>query len=177
MSILEWYAVEVAPQKEFTVKEILTRLNFDCFLPVERRWRRRNRYSKQKVRRKFPLLPRYIFVAIGDATPGWHSLFEIDAVMGVVGIDDRPYPIDRAKLFELQKLSNHGEFSPPTEWRFMRSNREFKVGDKVRIVNGPMIDHEVRVLGIEGPKAKILLDIFGGTQEVDIHLDKLESLD
>lgn len=51
----------------------------------------------------------------------------------------------------------------------------FRVGEKVRITEGPFIDHIVDIKDIRGKSARIVLELFGGPREVSIALEELEA--
>jgi transcription antitermination factor NusG len=59
--------------------------------------------------------------------------------------------------------------------KHMKSNREFGQGDKVMVSDGPFWLSSGTVVQIAGPRAKVLLPLFGGEAEIDIPLGDLEA--
>lgn len=170
---LQWFALIVPPQKEFVAQKILRRYGLRTFVPVRREWRRRNKFSKEKELRKFPLTPRYLFAGFDQGVPLWFNLFNLPVISGVVGIADEPMPIPVAAMCEFITKTGGGMNAPEVQ-KFMRTHREFKVGDLVEIVDSPFDGLKVPVHSIEGNRAKVVLELFGGqVDSIEIALDKL----
>src|SRR5687768_12092164 len=71
---LSWYALLVPPQKEFVAQQILHDRGLSTFVPVERKWRRRNKFAKVKELIEYALAPRYVFVGFRPDETLWFDL-------------------------------------------------------------------------------------------------------
>jgi len=170
---LDWYAVLVSPQKEFAFQEIMARTGIITYCPTDVRWRRVSRYVKEKERISFPLVPGYVFVGIAPSGGPWHQIFRTNLVRGVIGLDGEPFPIPRKAMERMVRRYRNG-FVRPDEEKFMRTYKEFKVGDTVRVMDGPLRSFEVPVVEISGPNAKVMFELFGAKHVIEIHAEMLE---
>lgn len=164
-----WYALRVPPQKEFVAREILRRKGLTTFLPVEKRWRKKNKYTKVKELRQFPLAPRYVFTGFPKAAANWFDVSKIPLIQGVVGINGEPRLLDEAGMIRMLSLYKDA-IDRPKEEKWMASNHEFKVGDIVEVMNGPFEGLKVPVLEIVGIHAKIMVNLFNAEVEISAPL-------
>ncbi|GHE70097.1 hypothetical protein GCM10019059_32390 [Camelimonas fluminis] len=163
---LQWYALRVAPQKEFAAQEILSRKGVTTYCPSDRRWRRPNRYVRAKELRDFPLVPGYVFAGFPPGTPLWFDLFSINIIVGCVGINGEPRQVRGDAMERMISKFRNGLTRPDAE-QFMQTHAEFEVGQTVVISTGPFDGMEVPVVGIVGPNAKVLIQLFNSTMEVE----------
>ena len=169
-----WYAVIVRSGKEFVTHRIINRACAGAYMPLQRRWRRKNRYCRDKVKIAYAAIPGCLFLGFQQGQERWYALFEqIHSLHAVVGVAGRPAAVTGACLADFLDR-NKGRFDVADDERFMASHKEFRIGDRVQIVEGPFDGHIVEVQNINHGKAHILLDLFGTPQNVDIYLDKLE---
>lgn len=167
-----WFALRVPPQKEFVAREILRRKGVATFLPVERVWRRRNKYTKIKELRQFPLMPRYVFTGFPKRVPIWFDVFALPVITGVVGINGEPKVLDELGMERIMKLYENA-IDAPKEQKWMPTHREFSAGDPVQIMGGPFDGMTVPVVEIVGAHAKVLIALFNGETPVNIPLEQL----
>jgi hypothetical protein len=69
---LNWYALEIAPQREFLAEQLLTRDGFKIWLPAYTVSRRRSRHARAKISEQVPFIRGYVFV-------GTVSFYELEA--------------------------------------------------------------------------------------------------
>lgn len=180
----QWYVVVTRSQKEFTCERVLKSFKFDCFVPTRMEYRRPNRYARAKRGVFYPLMPSYVFVRL-DLRKG-DDLISLDStgyVRGFLAKDGRPWSIaekDRkdakGKVIEVGVESLRGRsFSAPEAHRFMRTHREFKVGEIVRISEGALaeLQHIVREINLENKTALVETDFLGAKRTVEAPLDQL----
>jgi transcription antitermination factor NusG len=172
---LHWYALLVPPQKEFIAQRILHAKGLPTFVPVERKWRRKNKFTKTKELKTYALAPRYVFIGFRLGERLWFDLFNMHVISGVVGLHGVPKEIPNEAMVSLISRYANGLVAPDVQ-RFMRTRREFKAGDKVEIVEGPFAGHKVNVQEIVGSKATIVLELFGTEKNVSVGLDILEAV-
>ena len=167
-----WYALRVPPQKEFVAREILRRKGLAVFLPVEKRWRKKNKYTKVKELRQFPLAPRYVFTGFPRMAPSWFNVFSLPLIQGVVGINGVPKRMDEGGMARMLRLYPNA-IDRPKEEKWMPSNKEFAVGDNVEVMVGPFEGMTVPVIDIAGSHAKVLIQLFNADHEVEVELANL----
>lgn len=146
------------------------------FLPVTTVWRGVNAFRRVKVQRSYPLMVRWLFAGFPD-TPDWYWLGSLGDVTGVAGMGVTPIPIRGADVERLAREHDDGMFNAPLEHRWMKTRGEFKKGDLVRVVEGPLADRVVHVHEIEGHRAKVMMEFFGLDKEVELELGILEKAD
>ena len=168
-----WYALLVSPQKEFAVQEILTRKGFLTYCPTDKRWRKSSRYVREKELRSFPLVPGYLFVGMPAYSEPWHEVFKVNMVRGCIGYGGKPFAMPPTSMERMVRRFRNG-FQRPTEEKFMRTYKEFKAGDVVRIAEGFFQSFEVPVIEIDGLMATVLVEIFGVQKPVRIETESLE---
>lgn len=177
-----WYALQVAPRKEFAAMDILKDRGLMTYVPVTKVWRFRNRYARARGDKKlvsYPQLPGYVLVGFRrdqlaeHLVPKWLRLFEIPIVRGAVGIDGSPCEVARASLKAFAQRYPNGLQRPRHE-RYQRTHAEFAVGDRVRICEGPFEGHTVPVVSIAGSKTTVTLDLLGSERTVAMNTFDLE---
>ena len=175
---LHWYALRIAPAREFVAQRLLKDRGIVTFLPVEIKHRHRSRYSKAagkpKEPRAFTMFPGYLFAGFEPGVPLWFNLFtENNHVKSVVGDRGVPYRLPVAQIRRQIEMYADGLVRPQSE-RFMQSGKEFKAGDQVLVADGPFEGLSVKVESIKGGNAKMFVELFGSPQLVTIATDKLE---
>ncbi len=169
-----WYAVFVLSGKEFPAQKVLRHWAACIYLPLCRKWRRLNRYKRDKIKIAYPAVAGCLFVGFERGQESWFDIFRsVNSVYGVLGVNGRPVVLDGSRLAAFVN-DNRILFDVAEEEKFMRTYHEFKIGDRVQIVDGPFGGHVVDVRDIKGKNAYILLNLLGGIQNVEISLDKLE---
>lgn len=82
---LTYYVFRVDTGQEKLARDIVLKLGYTPFLPIERRWRARNRHSKRRVTVEYALYPGYLFIGF-DGQPNWRELWSIDKFEPMAGI-------------------------------------------------------------------------------------------
>lgn len=167
-----WYALRVPPQKEFIAQTILRRRGLATFLPVERVWRRKNKFVREKVLRSYPLMPRHVFTGFPKKVPMWFDVFSLPAVQGVVGISGTPMLLDEGEMARVMHLYQNA-IDAPKEQKWMATHHEFSQGGKAQVIGGPFDGLTVPVVSIGGAHAKVLVDLFNGQTVTEIPLQNL----
>lgn len=170
---LHWFLVCVPSGKEFTVERILDDNGVTVFVPVETRFRRRNRYAQRKTELKFPLVPGYVLVGFPPSSMDWASVFRFRIIAGVVGREGRPARIPRPEVTRLLTRHASGEFIAPKAQQWMQTHREFFEGDRVEVLEGPFEGHVFEVTQITGQHASMVVELLGGEQCVQVPLKSL----
>lgn len=164
---LHWYALRTPPQKEFIAQELLTQKGLVTYCPTDKRWRRRNRFQKQKELIGYAMIPRTVFVGFEPGIPLWFDLFRLPCVSSVIGINGEPKRLDNQGMSNLITKYANG-IQRPKEEQHMQTGKEFSAGELVRIVSGPFEGIVVPVHEIRGREARVFLDLFGAKHEVSV---------
>lgn len=160
--------------KEFAVQRALRAFDAEAYVPLSRKFRRTNRFRREKIRIAYPATPGCVFAGFLPGQERWYEVFtDVPSLYGVLSADGAPIAVEGNRLAEFVH-DNRFRFEAAEIERYMRTHYEFKTGDRVRIAEGPFEGHLVDVHEIRGAKAHILIELLGGAQEVAIPLDKLE---
>lgn len=199
LAALHWYAIEVRAGTEFAVEAILERRGFVAIVPMHTEYRRANRFVKRKTKRSYVIAPRYVLIGFSEAqlrggervtvdragrnsserlvgaVAPWEQVFAITMVVSIVGLGERPWRMDGEKTAEFIKVNGSIEAPAEFEHMGMKAGREFKVGDLVEVVEGSLAGLQARVSEIDGTAARVLLPLFGKTdQEFPLLISHLE---
>ena len=74
----------------------------------------------------------------------------------------------------LDKYRSEGFFQRSGESIPIPRRCDFSLGQWVRVVNGPLMDHDVRVVDVRSGSARVLFDMFGSGREVEIAVENLD---
>lgn len=180
-----WYALRVDAQREFTLggrhdangewfPGVLERKGYSrVYVPTETKFRKTLRKGRRvSIPVIYPLFTSYIFV--GGAF-SWQHLLAENHIQGVVGFPDetgerRPAPISDAEMAKLREMS--GGLIPHR--RSVNTHRAFRVGESAAIAVGPFAHQIVQISGLHGTKARVFLNLFNVTREVEVDLDMLD---
>ena len=178
-----WYALRVQSQREFLSQVLLQRKGILTYVPVRKEWRHKNKYDKalkkEKVLISYPETVGYVFAGFSpnqlvlENIPVWVSIFAIPTVKSAVGVSGRPLAIDRGSLKRLVKDYPNGMQRPDRE-QYMRTFKEFKEGDDVRICSGPFEGHIVPVKEIANGMARLPVTFLGEEHEITMNCFDLE---
>jgi len=175
LGAMPWFLIRLPSQKEFVAERILDDAGLIVFVPEEVKFRKSSRYAKRtdpKRAIRYPLIAGYALVAF---PPGrdWGDLFRFSLVLGVISRAGAPAVIPFAQVERLLRRHSAGEFVAPRAQQWMRTYREFAVGDRVEVLDGPFEGRVFDVTEIRGQAAPVIISILGGEQEVEIPLRML----
>lgn len=170
-AVLDWYLVRVRAGHEVTARDILRAAGFGTCLPMRRVWQRVNRYRQTRERRRYAVLPGYLFVGMHRAlTPGWPVLMEPGQVISVVGVAGQPARIAKPVIDAIAAQYESLYYPAPVP---AGPVVDFRVGDMVKVLDGPFERHVVPVRRIGRRAATVLVTMFGREMAVRIGLDGL----
>lgn len=166
-----WYALKVAPMREFTAEAMLRRKGYDAFCPVEIKHRRPSRKTKRRVAYAYPMFVRYIFVGSKTGDLPWLQLLAERHISGVVRSDGMPAAIADEKLRHIRELSGKVVAYKLTK----NPHKAFQVGEMAKVKVGPFKSFEGAIEEVRGRHAKLLLSLFGRPVWADIDMADLEA--
>ena len=172
----EWYVVNTYSGHENKVKEKLEMRAssmgmedyiFRVIVPEEKVIEEKNGVKKEKIKKLFP---GYILVEMIMTDEAWYVVRNTPGVTGFLGSSGKgakPFP-----LFphEIEKILNSMGMS--TKEVIV----DLKVGDRVKITDGPfkLMVGKVFEIDKENSKAKVNIDLFGQETAVEVDLTQIE---
>jgi transcription antitermination factor NusG len=127
-----WFAVWTRNQYELKVAELLRRKAVEVFLPCV------TVASARRDRRRVlsrPLFPGYLFVHLVPSHEACGQVASTDGVVRLLGEHwDGRYAIADAQVEAVRRIVASGNGARPVPW--------IRVGDRVRIVGGPLVGLE-----------------------------------
>ena len=135
---------------------------FNVLVPKEKKIKIKN--SKRKVVEE-KIYPGYVLVEMIVTDDSWYVVRNTPNVTGFVGAGTVPIPVSKAEIDNLKKRI--GVESP-------RYKIEVKVGDPIKIIDGPFKDFDGKVSEIdqEKGKVKVLINMFG--RDTPVEMDSIQ---
>ena len=159
-----WYLIYTKPHKEHVARENLERQGYEVYLPMARIRRRRLGKGANRIE---PLFPRYLFIKLDTQTDNWSPIRSTVGVSNLVKFGMHPSRVPEA-LIELlyDRCDEEGVEDI--------SVKEFKSGESVRVMEGPMMGLEGVFMAKTGSdRVMVLLDIVGKHTRVNMETEKL----
>ena len=126
--IERWFAVWTRSQCEAKVEVGLRRKLHEIFLP---RVRVPSRRRDRRVVLDQPLFPGYLFLRFAPSREGYISVASTDGVVRILGDRwDALHPVPDEQVEAVRRLVAPGLGARPVPW--------IRIGDRVRIVSGPL---------------------------------------
>ena len=147
-----WYLAQLKPGGFERAVTNLARQGYESFMPMREETRRRAERWDTKLR---PLFPGYLFVKVPDDRQQWRSINATYGVSRLVALDaGRPTQVAPELIAALQaRVLEDGKLKPTAE---------FDVGDKVRVVSGPLADKLAEIESVpEQGRIYVLLELMG----------------
>ena len=135
---------------------------FNVLVPKEKKIKIKN--SKRKVIEE-KIYPGYVLVEMIVTDDSWYVVRNTPNVTGFVGAGTTPIPVSKG---EIDNLMSRIEVEAP------QYIIEVKIGDPVKIIDGPFKDFDGKVSEIdeERGKVKVLINMFG--RDTPVELDSLQ---
>lgn len=167
-----WYILHTYSGYESMVKDSLERLIennnlqsmiFDVKIPMEQTIEEKN--GKRKiVERK--LLPCYVFIKMIYSNQLWYWVTNTRGVTGFVGPQGRPIPMKEAEIRKMRLEE-------------VVIDADFGVGDKVKVVSGPLEGFEgiITEMNPTAQKAKVNIQMFGRNTDVEVEFIQVQKIE
>lgn len=155
-----WCAVQTHVRSEDKAAFHLRRQGYEVFLPKHLK---RRKHARRIDMVSAPLFPRYLFVALDPDVGRWWSIRSTVGVSNLISFDGRPAQVP-AEIIDGIKARQDEKGLVKTH-----AGSAFKPGDRVKIVDGPLIDLEGLFDCLtDEDRVTILLDLMG--REVKVHV-------
>jgi len=135
---------------------------FDVLVPKEKKIKIKSG-KRKTVEEK--IYPGYVLVEMIVTDDSWYVVRNTPNVTGFVGVGTTPVPISQKEIEVLKERT--GVETP-------QYKIEARVGDSVKIIDGPFKDFDGRVSGVdeERGKIKVMVNMFG--RDTSVELDSLQ---
>ncbi len=170
-----WYVIHAYSGHEEKVRaNLLKRVEsmdmhdqiFDVLVPTEDVLEIKDGQRRHVAKRIFP---GYILVRMVMSDESWYVVRNTPGVTSFVGSGTRPVPLQESEVRSIQRQI-HNEVG--------KVQVEFKVGDAVRVVDGPFTDFHGKVgeINPDKGKLKVMVNMFGRETPVELDLLQVERL-
>jgi transcriptional antiterminator NusG len=157
---LQWYALRTKSRHEQKVAHRLESKDFQVFLPTIEAW------SRRKDRRKritHPMFPGYLFVECELTKEAWLEIVNTPGVANLLGYTGRPTPVPEEQVYSIQKVVEAGVH--------IRHHPYLNVGDRVRVVDGPLKGAEGIMVGINEKVQRLVVSVDLLNRGVEVELE------
>jgi transcriptional antiterminator RfaH len=134
-SSLQWFAVQTVVKRERLSATVLANKGYEYFLPLG--WHGSPRPKEPPP----PLFPGYLFCRCGRSVVG--PLLTTPGVIRIVGIGNRPSPIDDGEIHNIRRIHNSG--MPAERCRFL------EIGQRIVVCSGPLAGVEGVLVSLNEP--------------------------
>ncbi len=159
-----WYALYTKPRWEKKVHSLLAEKQIESYCPLNKV---RKKWSDRIKTVEEPLFKSYVFVRVNDEeqskvrmTPG---------VMNFVYWQGKPAIIRAREIETIRKFMNEYE-------NVLAEPIQLKENGKVIIRQGLFMDHEAKILKIEGNRVKVVIESIGYTLIASVDKKNLSTL-
>ena len=159
----KWFAVYTKPRWEKKVVRLLVEKGIENYCPlnkVRRQWSDRVKLVEE------PLFKSYVFVRVTDEERTAVRMTE--GVINFVYWDGKPAIIKDKEILAIRQFLNDHE-------NVELVKLEIKTDDRVKIVAGPFMDQEGKVIEVRNKTARVVIDSLGYMLVADIDKGKLIS--
>ncbi len=159
----KWLAVYTRPRWEKKVNQLLVAKGTESYCPlnkVRRKWSDRMKLVEE------PLFKSYVFVKVNEA--------ERTAVRMTPGVINFVYWNGKPAVIKEKEIGNIRRFLDEYENVEVHAS-SLEVNQRVKVITGPLMDQEGKVLSVRHKTVKIAIDSLGYTLVAYIERSKLTS--
>src|SRR6476659_6790951 len=159
----KWYAVYTKPRWEKKVAGLLLQGGIESYCPLNRV---RRRWSDRIKTIEEPLFKSYVFVKVDEAART--AVRMTDGVINFVYWNGRPAVIKDKEISTIKRFLDEHE-------NVMLQKMEVEINERVKVIAGPMMDSEGKVLEVKHKSVKVAIDSLGYVLVATIDKNKLVS--
>lgn len=175
---MSWFVVHVFSGQEKKIKELIEKkieINKlqefikNIIIPVTHVTRIRG--GKRIIMEK-RMFPGYILVDMEPDKRVLNAISSVNGVMAVLGSEYSPMTLNNDEIKSVLSLIEDGKEGA------MSTELPFRVGDSVKIIDGPFTDFSgtIEEINIEKERLKVSVAIFGRTTPIEIRFSQVEVL-
>jgi transcriptional antiterminator NusG len=155
-----WYVIYTNSRHEIQVGGRLRKIGLEIFLPIINVLSRR-RDRKQMI--DVPLFPGYLFVHTSLEEQAYYEIIRQPGVVRILGYAGRQTPVPTEVIESIQKiLASSRPYDPLAH---------FKVGQQVRILDGPLAGTIGVLRKVRGKKRRLVVGVELFQRSVAVELD------
>lgn len=176
---LKWYVASTQSGQENTVKQNIEKrlessenaATVSRLIVAEIEEEVMNKDNKP-VLKKRNLYPGYIFLEMEMSDEMWFLIRNTPGVTGFIGSSGRgakPFPVDYEDIEPILKRLGHVD---------KKMYDRYRVGDYVRVIDGPLVNTEGRIIDINRESGNVILEatFFGRTTTADVEFSLIEKV-
>ncbi len=173
---MNWYALRAAPSREFKAERLMLRMGLRVIMPREYRKRKRRNGPRRPSADKpieRPLYGNWLLVQFrhGFAINLVRRLRERGYVIGIaVDTEGEPKRIKDREILSIRREGIKAQSMLPID------DLPFKVGQEVKIVDGPFHGFPLKIESMIDGKARGNVQMFGRPTPIELKFDQLEVL-
>jgi transcription termination/antitermination protein NusG len=167
-----WYVINTYSGHENKVKQnLLSRIKtmgmdnriFNIEVPEEKVIELKDGKRSEKTKKLFP---GYVIVEMIMDDESWLAVRNTPGVTSFVGASNQPVPLSQREVKKILKRASS---------RKARIEFDYKVGEEVKINNGPFQDFNGKIIEVnpEQGKVKVSVSIFGRSTPVELRFDQI----
>lgn len=156
----QWYVFYTKSRQEKKVRDLLEKSGYEVFLPMQKVMRQ---WSDRKKKVEIPLFNSYIFVK--EQEHNIPSVLQTPGVSWSIRYNGKPAILRREEIELIQRFIATGFFLETKGFE----TESFKVGDKARIVDGPLAGMKGILTG-EGKNQRFNILLEGIQQVIQVQL-------
>ena len=174
----EWYVVNTISGHEYKVKEKLeNRINsmdlganiFRVVVPEQKEIEYKDGVKKEKVKKMFP---GYVLVEMIMSDEAWFIVRNTQGVTGFIGSSGKgakPIPLLPQEVDRVLGAMGMSRID---------INKDIKVGNKVKIMDGPFKDMigKIAEVNMKEQKLIVMVDLFGQETSVEVDISQVEGM-
>ncbi|NKB20006.1 MAG: transcriptional activator RfaH [Alphaproteobacteria bacterium] len=160
---MQWYVVQSHALAENKAQFHLKRQGFEVYLP---RYLKRRRHARKTDWVPAPLFPRYMFLHMDTERSRWLSIRSTIGVSQLVCQGNRPTPVPDEIVESIRERESE------TGLIDIRREAQFKKGDAVQVMDGPLCER-VGLFECESDEDRVivLLDLLGREVKVKVPIE------
>ena len=174
---MNWYTLRVISGKESKIREnLLYELDMqnlsnevgDVLVPSENIVEMKE--GKKKIKNKV-FFPGYILINMSDSKEAFYLVENMSGVMNFVGAKGKPQPLREDEITRIL-----GEVKGREGVEIIAS--PFKVGDAVKVIDGPFnsFNAEIEAIDDQKKKLKLMVKIFGRKTPLELNFMQVEKI-
>jgi transcriptional antiterminator RfaH len=158
-----WYVAHTQPRAESRAIVHLERQGYSVFCP---RYRKTVRHARKAKSILAPLFPNYLFLRLDASRDLWRAVNGTRGIVRLISQGETPQPVPHGIVEALQSRMNAGGVMDLTP--------TFKVGQAVRIADGPFADLVGTLEHLDAAgRVRVLLDLLGRSVCVALRCETL----
>lgn len=162
----KWHAIYTKSRSEKKLYEELLESNIECYLPLKKELRV---WSDRKKWVETPLFSSYVFVKVSERE--YYQALQSPWAVRYVSFEGKAVVIPESQI-ETLKL-----FLSDQERNVEVTNRNFKKGDRLKIIEGPLKGVQGEVIQIRGQHRLVLrFESLGFNVHAEISAEEVETL-